>query len=176
MALESIGSNLANAVGFSGVLRMIWSQTKPIFQPPHLTNIIMLSYLMIALYGVSHGFGLWCVYIIYCIFLVNKNRIIFVRYPQILNFHYGNMDKSLTMCEAAKIGYSISTNTNASNLEVPSIFPKKNYSGNALTFITAIIYCTFYVAVYALVAFNIKRLPMKYILGKKFLKTFVDPI
>lgn len=88
--MESIGSNVANANGIREVLHMIWIQTKPLFQRPHLSNMLMTCYLMMALYFSSHGYCLW--------------------FPQILNYYYGYLDQSLPVCGAVTLGIAAKAN------------------------------------------------------------------
>lgn len=57
--LETLGSSLSDAKGFGGTMALLWRQTYPIFRPPYLSNMIMLLYLSIACYVVSHGFYMW---------------------------------------------------------------------------------------------------------------------
>lgn len=57
--MESIGSNLSDVRGMKGMLKMLWKQTKPLLQQPHLGNLLMMCFLTFALFAVSHGFYMW---------------------------------------------------------------------------------------------------------------------
>lgn len=59
IALESLGSNLADVHGFRNIVATVWKQTWPLFRAPHLTNMLCLCYLSCTLYIVSHGVYLW---------------------------------------------------------------------------------------------------------------------
>lgn len=55
---ESIGTNLADT-SFSNVAKLLWNQTWPLFLPPHLQNMLLISYLQSVLYGIAHGMNMW---------------------------------------------------------------------------------------------------------------------
>lgn len=57
--LESIGGSLADVKGVNGMLRLVWAQTKPLFCPPYVGNMLMMFYLAIVSYVASHGFYMW---------------------------------------------------------------------------------------------------------------------
>lgn len=59
ISLEEMGSNLTNAKGLTGVLKMIWKQTWPLFASPYLGNMLMLSYLSFVLFAIAHGVYMW---------------------------------------------------------------------------------------------------------------------
>lgn len=86
ISLESIGSNLADARGLGGMVKMIWNQTWPLFKPPYLGNIMLLCYLTFVSFFVAHGVYMW--------------------YPQILALYYPNMHLPITTCEAVALAWS----------------------------------------------------------------------
>lgn len=57
--VEEIGNSLSNAKGLCDVVRLLWVQTKPIFQPPLLTNTWKLCYVEFIIFGVAHGTITW---------------------------------------------------------------------------------------------------------------------
>lgn len=57
--MESIGSNLSDVRGVKGMLRMLWKQTQPLLQQPHMGNLFSLCFLTFVLFAVSHGFYMW---------------------------------------------------------------------------------------------------------------------
>lgn len=83
-ALNSPGRNLSEVIGLKGVLNLIWNQTKPLFYPPHLTNMLMTCGSSYAFFLVAHGQEMW--------------------YPQILIYYSRNIDLPNTMCEAISLG------------------------------------------------------------------------
>lgn len=84
-ALELTGTNLSEVNGFKGVLRLIWNQTKPLFCPPHLNNMLLICFSSYVFYMVIHGQEMW--------------------YPQILTYYSQNINLSITTCEAISIGH-----------------------------------------------------------------------
>lgn len=83
ISLESIGSNLTDARGLGGMVKMVWKQTWPLFKPPYLSNIMSLCYLTFVSFFVAHGVYMW--------------------YPQILALYYPNMHLPITTCEAVAL-------------------------------------------------------------------------
>lgn len=82
--LEEIGSSLSEAHGCGGMLKLLWRQTYPVFRPPFVGNLLMLLYLSVACYVVSHGFYMWA--------------------PQILAFYLPRLNGEVTVCAAVKEG------------------------------------------------------------------------
>lgn len=56
---EPIGNNLTNTKGFLNIIKLLWSQTKPIFIPPLLTHTWKLCYLIGCIYLIGHGIFMW---------------------------------------------------------------------------------------------------------------------
>lgn len=86
ISLESIGSNLSDARGLSGMLKMVWKQTWPLFKQPYLFNILVLCYLTFVSFFVAHGVYMW--------------------YPQILALYYQYMHLPVTTCEAIRLAWT----------------------------------------------------------------------
>lgn len=97
-ALSSTGQNLSEVTGLKGVLNLIWNQTKPLFYPPHLNNMLMTCGTSYAFFLVAHGQEMW--------------------YPQILMYYSKNIDLPNTMCEAISLGRmaELSAKINTTNL------------------------------------------------------------
>lgn len=56
---QSLGSSLNNKTTCFGVIRLLWTQTKPIFSPPLLISTWKLSYVIFAMYSIGHGTFMW---------------------------------------------------------------------------------------------------------------------
>lgn len=80
------GNNLANTKGFCNLLRLLWSQTKPIFLPPLLTHTWKLCYLIFAIFAIGHGTFMWWIVICFCLHNGNIHlTLTFLRFPDFLN-------------------------------------------------------------------------------------------
>lgn len=55
----TLGNRLADAKGICGFLNLLVKQTKPVFQPPLLTNTWKLCFIIFAMFGISHGLFMW---------------------------------------------------------------------------------------------------------------------
>lgn len=72
---ENIGTALSDVRGVVGILKLVWNQTWPLFQRPHVASTFQLCYLMFVLFSIGHGTFMWWVYCI-CFFFL-KYRVIF---------------------------------------------------------------------------------------------------
>lgn len=86
IALEETGTNLSEVSGFNGALLLVWNQTKPLFYPPYLFNMLMMCGSIFAMSFVIHGHEFW--------------------YPQILSYYSKNIDLPITICEAISMGHT----------------------------------------------------------------------
>lgn len=77
---EAGGSNLRDARTPMAMVRLMWAQTWPLFRPPHVARLLMLFYVVFAMFLVAHGVYLWL--------------------PQILDLYYERMDEAITLCGA----------------------------------------------------------------------------
>lgn len=59
LQLENLGSNISDVKGISGMAKLLWNQTWPLFVPPHLSNTLKLSFLMFILFSIAHGTFMW---------------------------------------------------------------------------------------------------------------------
>lgn len=59
IAHTSLGNTAKPGKGFCNVIRLLWSQTKPIFQPPLLTNTWKLCYIIFVVFSIGHGTFMW---------------------------------------------------------------------------------------------------------------------
>lgn len=84
-ALNTTGSNLSDVAGVKGALLLVWNQTKSVFCPPNLFNMLMMCGSYFALFFVIHGQQFW--------------------YPQILSYYSVNINMSLTICEMISLGH-----------------------------------------------------------------------
>lgn len=57
--VEEIGNSLADTRGFCNVVRLLWSQTKPIFLRPLLTHTWKVCYIEFVIFAVAHGTSTW---------------------------------------------------------------------------------------------------------------------
>lgn len=55
----TIGVSLANTKGFVNIIKLLWSQTKPIFMPPLLSRTWKLCYLTFTVFAIGHGTYMW---------------------------------------------------------------------------------------------------------------------
>lgn len=53
------GTNLGTIKGPLSVLKIMWTQTYPIFLPPLLTGTVILSSISAAVFFIAHGLFLW---------------------------------------------------------------------------------------------------------------------
>lgn len=53
------GRSLASIKGFANILKLVWSQTKPIFVRPYVVNTLALCYMIFALFAIGHGSFMW---------------------------------------------------------------------------------------------------------------------
>lgn len=56
---EMIGNNLSSTKGFTDIVRLLWSQTKPLFLPPLFTHTWKLCYMIFVIYTVGYGTYVW---------------------------------------------------------------------------------------------------------------------
>lgn len=59
--IDIVGSTLANTHGFRNIMRLLWSQTKPIFQSPLRTHTWKVSYIIFVMFMLGHGTFMWYV-------------------------------------------------------------------------------------------------------------------
>lgn len=60
-------------------MELVWTQTSPLFKPPHITKTISVCAITLITFGVSQGIQLW--------------------YPQILTYYSGYTELSITTCK-----------------------------------------------------------------------------
>lgn len=58
---EPTGTALSEVHGVYGILKLVWNQTWPLFQQPHLGSTLKLCYLMFVLFSIGHGTFMWSV-------------------------------------------------------------------------------------------------------------------
>lgn len=58
---EPTGTALSEVHGVYGILKLVWNQTWPLFQRPHLGSTLKLCYLMFVLFSIGHGTFMWSV-------------------------------------------------------------------------------------------------------------------
>lgn len=137
VALEETGSNLSDVHGAKDVCKMMWNQTWPLFFPPYLGKILLLIYLMFAMFFVAHGFYLWL--------------------PQILSLYYENMEKSITICKAVELGLNYTIEMDIKQNSTECIIPKNNELTYYITGINGLCF----VAIFWLVALTVNRFGKK---------------
>lgn len=54
-----MGTNLADIGNFTGYIKLIWNQTKPLLKPPHVQMMMLLCTVTGALFFVAHGALMW---------------------------------------------------------------------------------------------------------------------
>lgn len=59
LAAEEMGSNLSDAHGVAGMLRMIWKQTKPLMTKENRANVMMMCFLTFICFFAAHGYYMW---------------------------------------------------------------------------------------------------------------------
>lgn len=55
----SLGNKVNNGKGCCNVIRLLWSQTKPIFQKPLIENTWKLCYIIFVVFSIGHGTFMW---------------------------------------------------------------------------------------------------------------------
>lgn len=56
---ESSGQTLGDSKGFRAVIKLVANQTRPLFVPPNLVNMLLICYIIFTIFGVGHGTYLW---------------------------------------------------------------------------------------------------------------------
>lgn len=59
LLVEPTGTALSEVCGVYGVVKLVWNQTWPLFQRPHVQNTLKLCYLMAVLFSIGHGTFMW---------------------------------------------------------------------------------------------------------------------
>lgn len=60
--IDVIGSMLSDTHGFCNIMRLLWSQTKPIFLPPLRTHTWKVCYIIFVMFALGHGTFMWYVW------------------------------------------------------------------------------------------------------------------
>lgn len=76
---ENTGRNLSAIKGVSGVFKLLWNQTWPLFVQPHVGNTVKLCYLMFVLFSCGHGAFMW--------------------FPDFLTQMQEHVDEAVTLCQ-----------------------------------------------------------------------------
>ncbi|KAJ4439687.1 hypothetical protein ANN_07815 [Periplaneta americana] len=108
LRLEEDTNYKHNLRSLTGILRLMWSQTKPLFLPPHLINTLLGCSLMFGIFASFNGFLLWL-------------PEMFNRLADYADIHPG---VSATVCEAiSTLAGNITTHTEAfeSNMTVINV-------------------------------------------------------
>ncbi|KAJ6637859.1 Synaptic vesicle glycoprotein 2B, partial [Pseudolycoriella hygida] len=130
----------ANVTSFRNVANLMWNQTWPLFRPPHLKNMLLISYLSSVLYGIAHGMNMWL--------------------PHIFNLLIDYIDDKSTMCDVihGTMGKTEATvveaENNTSTTECTNI-------ANPLTFKMMLIFGLYLLSVYVAVGIFIKWVTIK---------------
>lgn len=59
IVMQSNGANLSNVSGVKDVLKLIWSQTVPLFYKERCLHTINICCIMFIVYGLSQGIFMW---------------------------------------------------------------------------------------------------------------------
>lgn len=54
-----LGNKVDMGKGCCNIIRLLWSQTKPIFQRPLLSNTWKLCYIIFVVFSIGHGTFMW---------------------------------------------------------------------------------------------------------------------
>lgn len=96
-ATSATGTSLSQVTGVRGVMLLVWRQTIPLFQPPHLIKMFVMCGSSFVLYFVVHGQQFW--------------------YPQMLTYYSKNIDLPITICEAIALSHALDL-TDAKNTTI----------------------------------------------------------